>query len=768
MQSDRHARGCRFDGQGLPWPGDLIRLRARSPDQIISHGDTALVMGSDGQIGPEDAHGLYVHETRLLRLHRFRLRGRKPVPITLTPVRQDRWIGYYLAAANPDPDAEVQESPQQAAAKSSVEMQIIRTVGDGLHEDLCITNHGQEPVELLLEFDAEADFVGPDEVFGSPPRRGTLRRRRVESERGWEFWWEFEASHRRPGQKQSQKIQRCLRLRARTSTEGRLDDESFSFPLQLDTGQSWRACFEWAAFVDGRALPPPPCARREDDPEERNRTAPQFLRDATCFESDESDSALPWLVPALERSRRDLHAMRLPRLDAQDDPGWTMAAGIPAYMAFFGRDVLLTSTMASMLGPEMLAGSLREMARCQGTRRDDWRDEMPGRMLHEARVDPVGALGVRPTGRYYGSLTSSSMFALAVAEYWRWTGDAERTGAMLDPALRALHWLDTEARQVCGFFHAVRKRSPQGLDNQTWKDSSESVVDAEGNIVDQPVATCEEQGIAYLAQMRLAAVLRALGRGDEAKKLQARAAELKSRFNEAYWLEAEGHFAMALDPRGRPVASLGSNALRCLASGIADASLAGPMIERAFADDLFSGWGMRTLASSHPAYNPYAYHRGAVWPVEHGPFALGLRRYGFPHRLQQLCRAQFDLLRLFEAYRLPECVAGHPRDGLHPFPAVFPAANSPQAWSAATPIALMHSLLGLEPHAAAGQLWVDPWLPEWLPQLDVRGLRVGDARVDLRFWRDESGDSHHEVTDLTGDLEVRRRPTDWATEATTE
>ena len=386
-------------------------------------------------------------------------------------------------------------------------------------------------------------------------------------------------------------------------------------------------------------------------------------------------------------------------------------------------------------------------------------------MLHEARVDPAATLRLRPTGRYYGALTSAGLFALAVSELWRWTGDRDRVRPFLDPALRALRWLNHDARQVQGVFHAVRTRSPQGLDNQTWKDSSESVVDADGNVVDQPVATCEEQGIAYLAQRRLAQVLRACGRAGDARPLEVLAATLKARFNAAYWLQDQGFLAMALDPRGRPVASLGSNALRCLASGIVDASLAPIMSKRAFEPDLFSGWGMRTLASSHPAYHPYGYHRGAVWPVEHGPFALGLRRYGLREDMLAICRAQFDLVRLFEGYRLPECVAGHPRDERHPFPAVYPAANSPQAWSAATPLALLQAMLGLEPQASAGRLWVDPWLPEWLPEIHVRDLRVGNARVDLRFWRDGDDGSRFQVLDCRGALQVDRHGIDWAFDA---
>jgi len=748
-----------------PWPGDLVRLRARAPDAIISHGDTALVMGDDGAVERSgNGHGLFVHETRLLCLHRFRIGRQRPFPVTLSAIRQDHWLGYYLAPLPGVPLPE-DENPAQALTRESLELQVTRTVGDGMHEDLRLTNLSGKRVRCTLVLEADGDFLGPDEVHDPAARRGRISRRRERVDDGFAYVWDHRARHRAPHDGRIHAIHRRLLLRVRTTTPVSIAGGRFRFPITLAPGERWDACLEWSAEIDGHALAPPPCGCDPDADGERARREPGFLRHATSFHSPESGSATPWLLPALERARRDLHALRLHRLDEGDERAWTVAAGIPAYMGLFGRDVLTTGTQAVMLGPEMLGGALREMAACQGRRRDDWRDEQPGRMLHEVRVDPAATLHVRPTGRYYGALTSAGLFALAVSELWRWTGDRERVGAFLDPALRGLHWLNRDARQVQGVFHAVRTRSPQGLDNQTWKDSSESVVDADGNVVDQPVATCEEQGIAYLAQRRLAQVLRAVGRADDARSLEAIADALKARFNDAYWLQDQGFLAMALDPRGRPVASLGSNALRCLASGIVDASLAPVMCRRAFEPDLFSGWGMRTLASSHPAYHPYGYHRGAVWPVEHGPFALGLRRYGLREDMLAICRAQFDLVRLFEGYRLPECVAGHPRDELHPFPALYPAANSPQAWSAATPLALLQAMLGLEPQASAGRLWVDPWLPDWLPEIHVRDLRVGHARVDLRFWRDGEGGSRFQVLDCRGALQVDRRDIDWAFDA---
>jgi glycogen debranching enzyme len=251
-------------------------------------------------------------------------------------------------------------------------------------------------------------------------------------------------------------------------------------------------------------------------------------------------------------------------------------------------------------------------------------------------------------------------------------------------------------------------------------------------------------------------------RREEARRLFESAQALKERFNEAFWMEDVGFPAMALDPRGNQVRTIGSNPLHCLATGIIDTERVPRTMSRLFAPDLFSGWGIRTLSSDHPAYNPYAYHRGTVWPVEHGPFAVGAYRYGCHDCVDRICRAQFDAAALFDFRRLPELFSGHARDHDHPFPALYPAANSPQAWSASTVFTLLQAMLGLQPFAPFRMLFVDPQLPAWLPEIRVLGLRVADAVVDLRFFRTDDGRSDYEVLDQRGRLHVVRQPSPWS------
>lgn len=741
------------DGTTLPSHDQgLVHLRARPQCHIITHGETALVAGLDGELLAGEDHGLFVRETRVLAAHALRVGGQRLIPASLSPARQDQWHGYYLVA--PRGKAGAPQSRQGDAANAGLELLLVRTVGEGMHEDLRVSNHTDRDVEMVLELRADGDFVGQDEAGNSDTSRGRVVRAVADTHAAVDRRWRYRAQRKDPGDGLTRTREMTLQLQVDHPAEPADDPCRIRFRLRLPARGTWHACLRWAVSIDGDALPSPPCPAG-DAAALRERMHPAWVEASVLADDGRRSTQGPQIdvVGLLARAQRDLHALRLPRFDADD--AWTVAAGAPAYLALFGRDMLTTGWQSALLGTEILARSLGLMAEMQGTRRDDWRDEAPGRMLHEAREDPAACLNERPTARYYGSLTSSGLFPFALAQLWDWTGDRARVAPLIEPALRALRWMDEEALQVPGPFYAVRTRSSKGLDNQTWKDSSESIVDLDGRVVPQPVATCEEQAIVYASKQSFAGMLEDFGRLDEARRLRCEADELKRRFNEHFWLEETGFLAMALDPKGRAIPSIGSNALRCLASGILEPAIAKKVAERAFAPDMFSGWGIRTLSSAHAAYNPHGYHVGTIWPVEHGPFALGLRRYGAIEQCHRLCMAQFQLADLCEGRRLPECVSGHGRDALHPFPAIYVGANAPQAWSASTPVVLVQALLGIR--AQAGHtLWLDPCLPEWLPELRLRRLRMGQAVVDVHFQRDAHGRTHFDVLDGSDGLRIRQ------------
>jgi glycogen debranching enzyme len=393
---------------------------------------------------------------------------------------------------------------------------------------------------------------------------------------------------------------------------------------------------------------------------------------------------------------------------------------------------------------------------------DPWRDEQPGKMLHEAHTGPLSHLRFNPRDRYYGALTTSAFYPVIVSELWHWTGNKELVAPLIEPALRALKWLDECANLLGDGFHYYRSRSVQGNRNQGWKDSGDAVVYEDGSQAEPPIATCEEQGFAYAAKLQFAEVLWWFDRKDEAKLLYHQSQEFKKRFNEAFWMPDRNFVAFGLDSRRRQITSIVSNPGHCIATGILASELVKKTADRLFEPDMFSGWGIRTLSSEHPAYNPYSYHRGSIWPVEHGAFAIGLMRYGLYDHLHRMTRALFEAAQLFEYYRLPEVFAGHQRDGDHPFPAIYPKANSPQAWSSSALFLMLQSILGIYPFAPLHTLFLDPHLPDWLPELTITNLRVGDAAVDLRFFRKTGGHSDYEVLDKRGHLHVVRQPSPWS------
>jgi len=741
---------------------NLVRLQIRADTVFVSQGDTVLATTRDGFIEGGEEQGLFVHETRMLSRYRCFMGNRRPYVAAQSNVSQDRWLGYYIIPA-PGQGGDGNGSLQDAA-QQTVELKIGRRVGQGLREDLDVCNHTQEPVALRLAFEVDGDFADLEETKGERKQQGKLRRRWRRDGAAHELELDYRARHAfdEQGDRGEASIHRSLVLRIECAEgEPGHRGKRFWFDLELPPRGHWHACFSWRANIDGRELRPAPCDVSVHAPEAEPPEA-LYLEEATRVSTAETHTLAPVVTEALAQARRDLAALRLHRLD-QDERAWTVAAGVPMFMALFGRDSLTAASQSAMLGPELLRGTLPQLVRTQGTRDDAWRDESPGRILHEAHTGPLATLCHQPKGRDYFSLSSSGLFPHAVAQLWLWTGDREAVAPFIEPALRALHWIDTRTTADHRGFHASTTRSKQGIRNQSWKDSDDALVDEDGRPVSQPAATCEEQGLVFAAKRAFAEVLWAFDRRDDARRLHEEALELKRRFNEAYWMPERGYFAMALDPAQRQVRSIASNALHCLATGIADDALAPPTLERLFAPDLFTGWGVRTLSSEHPAYNPYAYHRGTVWPVEHGPLAVGAYRYGGHARLEQLCRAHFEATEIFEFQRMPECFAGHPRDEQHPFPALYPAANTPQAWSASTLVMLLQSLLGLQPYAPSGVLLVDPHLPEWLPEISLLNLRVGGAVLDLRFSRDPNdGRSRHEVLRLEGDLQVRAQPSPWS------
>jgi glycogen debranching enzyme len=405
-----------------------------------------------------------------------------------------------------------------------------------------------------------------------------------------------------------------------------------------------------------------------------------------------------------------------------------LAAGLPWFMTIFGRDSLITGFQTLPFAPALAESALRILAMRQGTHVDPFRDEEPGKILHEQRFGELTAFEERPHSPYYGSADSTPLFLVLLDEYERWTNDRDLVAELEPAARRALSWIDDYGDRDQDGYVEYERQQDTGLENQCWKDSGNSIVFADGSLAKLPRATCEIQGYVYDAKIRCARLARLIWEDtDLADRLEREAADLKRRFNRDFWLADRRYFALALDGDKRPVDSLTSNIGHLLWSGIVDDDKRDAVVQHLLGERLFSGWGVRTMAVGDSAFNPIGYHLGTVWPHDTALIALGLRRAGYIAEATRLALGILEAAVYFDG-RLPEAFAGYARSEVG-FPVEYPTACSPQAWATGAPLMLLQVLLGLEP--AGRELRSEPHLPERLTRLELRGIPWRGHRVDV-------------------------------------
>jgi glycogen debranching enzyme len=429
---------------------------------------------------------------------------------------------------------------------------------------------------------------------------------------------------------------------------------------------------------------------------------------------------------AYEQAIRDLHSLEM----ISEAGHRLLAAGLPWFIALFGRDMLVTAYQTLLLGPDLSVGVLEALAAFQSTEVDDFRDAEPGKIPHEVRTGRLARLGSVPHTRYYGTVDATALWLILLNETYRWTGDLNVVRRLWPAAEAALAWINTYADPDGDGFIEYTRRSQAGLDNQGWKDSWDAIRFADGRLAKGPIALVEVQGYAYDAKLRSAELLEALGDQQRATLLRQQAAQLRHAFNAAFWLPEHGYYALALDGDKRPVDSITSNPGHALWSGIVDEQHAPALAERLLSDELFSGWGVRTMSNRMMGYSPVSYHNGSVWPHDTALIAAGLARYGFLEAARRLSMALVEASAGFERNRLPELFAGFERlPGDSPAP--YPAANAPQAWSAGAVVFGLRTLLGIQPNA--DQLLSAP-LPG-APRCRLSGLTYRGRKVRLRSTR---------------------------------
>jgi glycogen debranching enzyme len=583
-----------------------------------------------------------------------------------------------------------------------------REVADGFREELRVLNHANEPADLSIRIEAASDFADLFEVKDALAKKGQYKAHVLDGSLVLAYQRETYARE----------------TRISSTAPADVDEQGLSFSVTVPPHGEWRTDLDvvvLAGSSDGSAPAPTgirgPLRVRQD----MARGLEKWFQRAPRVECD-------WepLASIYRRCMTDLAALRFATLTMPDQS--LPAAGLPWFMTIFGRDSIFTSLQALPFAPELSATTLRALAERQGTRIDDFRDEDPGRIMHEMRYGELTAFEERPHSPYYGTADATPLYVVLLDEYERWTGDTKLVASLEHAARAALSWIDEYADlQGNGYVSYQRRNEKTGLENQCWKDSWDSISYRNGELPGFPRATCELQGYAYDAKMRGARLARHVWKDPAfADQLEKEAADLKRRFNRDFWIEDGEYFAVAVDHDGRRVDSLTSNIGHLLWSGIVDKSKARAVARHLLGPRLFSGWGVRTMAEGEARYNPIGYHVGTVWPFDNSFIAWGLRRYGFKEEAACIVAGIMEAAEVFDG-RLPEAFGGYPRSTTR-YPVRYPTACSPQAWSTGAPLLLLRAGLGLEPHGDG--LVVDPALPVHFGSLEILDLPGRWKRID--------------------------------------
>jgi glycogen debranching enzyme len=676
----------------------------------ILEGRTFMYSDSLGDVPPGSTGGLVHEDTRFLSRWELTLGGRR-----LSPLKSST-VDYYSAAfflTNP-------ELPGVPA--NSLAVRRMRLVGDGAVEQLAVFNTSPDPVAFELRLACGADFADLFEV------RSSVRDRSANIACG-SSGKSLRFRYRVPDflAETTVRIERSEILESRTErvlaqAPPRIEGSDIVWEAELPQRSVLMALAKVGVRVNYAAFEP-----THDGFGERHARIEGpltgWLERIPVFESDSE-----LLDAVFRQSVVDLAALRISG-DLLGERYVLPAAGLPWFMTLFGRDTLITSLQTLWIGPGLPRGALHLLGALQGTQVDDFRDEEPGKIMHEVRSGELTLRGEKPHSPYYGTADATPLWLILLSEYWRFTGDEAFVRTRWHKVLAALTWIDRYGDRDGDGYVEYETRSSQGLGNQCWKDSWDGVQFADGSIPHLPIATAEIQGYVYDAKLRVAELARRLELDDGlAERLDGEAAALHDRFNNDFWSDERGGFyVVGLDGDKRQIDSLTSNIGHLLWSGIVPDERAGLLAGHLVSDRLFSGWGVRTLSTQDRGYNPIGYHIGTVWPHDNAIVALGLARAGFRDEANRIALAQLEAAS-FTGHRLPEAFAGFDR-WISSFPVPYPTACSPQAWATGAPFVFVQAMLGLD--ARDGELRLDPAVPAEIGRIAIRGLHAFGCQWDV-------------------------------------
>ncbi|WP_018762563.1 amylo-alpha-1,6-glucosidase [Arthrobacter sp. 135MFCol5.1] len=676
------------------WNADTAAGPLGSGSVTLVEGSSFCISAANGDISPDSPQGLFVEDTRILSRLSLIVNGESLEPLAAN-IKEPYRALFAGRVSGPD-----------GRADSPLIVERLREVGSGILEQITVRNFSMSPTECVISIQIDADFADLFEVKEARVRRQWAESREILNDRlvilsAWrDIHKGVVVSAEAAGV-----VREGLTYRASIPPQGHWRTTMRVFPTPGSRGPI-------SAFTAPRL----------------GELSPQDLRrQEWVTKIPVINVGNPSIERTLRRSYDDLGALRIE--DPEHPSRIVVAAGAPWFMALFGRDALWASLMALPVDPSLAFGTLQTLADRQGNVVDALSEEEPGKILHEVRLDVSSSLALGGKSAYYGSVDATPLFVALFGEICRW-GFAKETIADLLPHVdRALEWIrDYGDKDGDGFVEYARLNE-RGLLNQGWKDSWDGINFADGTLAEPPIALCEVQGYVYSAYLARSWIAHDAGDLALAAHYRDLGAELKKRFNEQFWLPDRGYYAIALDRDKKPVDACASNMGQCLLFGIADQDKAALVTEQLMSPEMFSGWGVRTLASNMGAYNPASYHNGSVWPHDNAIIAAGLLRYGFVEQAQRISTALFEAAE-YSGGRLPELFCGFSRNQFDQ-PVPYPTACSPQAWAATTPIQLIKGLMGYYADVGRGGVWLDPALPESYGALHIANAPMASGRITI-------------------------------------
>jgi glycogen debranching enzyme len=695
-------------------------------DMVIRDDELTLVTQRDGEIPITEnyGYGLYYRDCRYLSGFLMRLMDTPP-----TRVLSSDEIGFRstLMVTNP----ELKDCTGITVPKETLLDTLATVIPGCVRHTHTIWNFNMFPVTLNLTFEFDADFADMFTIRGiAPPTAGEVLPARFDGKNLY-LSYEGEDKHRRNT------------IISFDPSPTRVEGKKCTFELKIAPHGSQTVNVEISVEEIKPGQKPELPVKNPD--ERMNQIMKSYVTALDCCENIPTSNNI--FNSIMVRSLADLNMMRM-SLDGEV----FLSAGVPWYDTLFGRDSIISAHQLLPFEEELAKSTLLVNAKFQSDRSDDWRDQEPGKMLHELRLGELANLNLIPQTPYYGTVDSTPLFLILLTEYVNWTGDIELVKQLEGNVDRALKWIDVYANMEGNGFTYYMVKSPMGIYNQCWKDSFDSISRSDGTLAKQPVAVAEVQGYVYMAKRRLAPLFRQLGRESDAARLEIEAGELKERFNREFWMKDRQFFAQALDAEG-VCDVISSNPAQCLWTEIIDQKYVKYLVDRIFRDDMFTEWGIRTLSSKEQRYNPLGYHNGTVWPHDNAIIAMGLRKYGFINEMSLLFTGMYEAARVFENYRLPECFGGLTRSE-YSVPVKYPVACSPQAWASGTMPFMIIASLGIAPDALNNRLMISkPHLPSWLDNVQFNNVKVGNTLTDLNFRRVEE-ETLVNVSKKSGDINV--------------